>query len=106
MRELVKLVAHPDPDSRLFPTVLPGAEIYQPGRRLEYGKYWQDERDRLNLSLRELKNQEGLDTARSEIDLYAEVARAIDPLTGWLLQLLGFPRRGVVTRSHGRRMVA
>jgi internalin A len=76
MFELTEIAEHGDFADRVFPIVLDDAGIFDVTVRLDYVKYWEDRKDRLNEKMKTV-SQEHLEGIREEIDLYARIRRTV-----------------------------
>uniref|UniRef100_UPI0039C61B32 COR domain-containing protein n=2 Tax=unclassified Anabaena TaxID=2619674 RepID=UPI0039C61B32 len=83
MYELVEIAKNGNFYDRIFPIVLSDAKIYVGEERVEYIKYWEKRRDKLDAAMKEVSaaNMQGF---REEIDLYTEIRNAIAELTNLL----------------------
>jgi len=83
MFELTEIAAKGDVYHRIFPIVLPDAEIYKPVKRLQYIKYWEVQISELDDALKSVSaaNLQGL---REDIDNYARIRNTIAALTDTL----------------------
>jgi len=90
MRELVQLAAlaraRDQLIKRVFPVVLPDAQIFRPADRVRYLKHWEQEWSKLNYAMQGL-NQNNLDGFRDDIDLYERIRNEISGLADTLRRL-------------------
>ena len=80
MFELVEIASNGDFYDRIFPIVLPDAQIYKAIERLRYIKYWEREIKDLDQAMREV-GQANLQGIRESIDLYTKIRNTIAKLT-------------------------
>jgi hypothetical protein len=80
MYELVEIARNKDIYDRIFPIVLPDADIYNPVSRIKYIKHWEDKLKELDDAIRTVSaaNLQGL---REEMDSYDEIRDQISNLT-------------------------
>jgi hypothetical protein len=80
MYELVEIARNKDIYDRIFPIVLPDADIYNPVSRIKYIKHWEDKLKELDDAIRTVSaaNLQGL---REEMDSYDEIRDNISNLT-------------------------
>lgn len=83
MFELVEILANGDFHSRIFPIVLPDAQIYKPAKRIQYVQHWEREIAELEEAMKTVSaaNMEGF---RDDIDLYTRIRATIAELTNTL----------------------
>jgi len=84
MFELVEIADGKQFHDRVFPIVLSNAEIYDPVKRLEYVKHWEDKLAELDNAMRGVKSQANLQGIREEIDQYDRIRDKISGLTSIL----------------------
>jgi hypothetical protein len=84
MFELVEIAKNKDVHQRIFPVILPDADIYQPVNRIKYVKHWEDKKKELNKALRTLDDNANLQGLREEIDNYDAIRDHIAALTSLL----------------------
>ena len=79
MFELLEIARDGALRQRIFPIVLKDADIYDPGGRIQYIKYWETRFDELDAVMKTVgsANQQGI---RDDIDLYARIRNAIASL--------------------------
>jgi Leucine-rich repeat (LRR) protein len=79
MFELVEIAANGKFYDRVFPIVLPNADIYKPVKRLQYIQHWENEIAELDQALKTVgaANMQGF---RESIDLYTRIRAAIAEL--------------------------
>ncbi|MEH2315801.1 hypothetical protein [Nostoc sp.] len=68
---------------RIFPIVLPDAQIYRGAEIIKYIKHWEDEIEELNEGMRGV-NAANLHGIREEIDQFTEIRNRIAELTNLL----------------------
>jgi hypothetical protein len=83
MFELVEIAEGKQFHDRIFPIVLNDADIYDPVRRLEYVKHWEDKLAELDQAMREV-GQANLQGIREEIDQYSRIRDKVSGLTSIL----------------------
>jgi hypothetical protein len=83
MYELAEIAAKGDVYDRIFPIVLPDAQIYKPVKRVRYIKYWEEQISELDDALKKVSaaNLQGL---RDDIDNYTRIRNTIAALTDTL----------------------
>ena len=72
MFELIQVSKNGDFSDRIFPVVLPDAQIYDSVARLNYVSYWERKKDELSKALQGV-GPEFLQGFREEIDRYTEI---------------------------------
>jgi internalin A len=79
MFELVEIAAKGEFYDRIFPIVLPDADIYKPVKRLQYIQHWENEIDELEKALKTVSaaNMQGF---RESIDLYTRIRATLAEL--------------------------
>ena len=87
MFELVEMLGHGKFHSRIFPIVLPDAQIHKPTQRIQYVQYWEHEIEELEAALRSVKSSANLQSFRQDIDLYNRIRATIAELTTTLKQM-------------------
>jgi len=80
MFELLEIAENQDLRERIFPVVLGDADIYNPVRRIQYVKYWEDKIAELDQAMKSVSSA-NLHGFREEIDLYDRVRDHIARLT-------------------------
>ena len=83
MFELVEILANGDFHSRIFPIVLPDAQIYKPAKRIQYVQHWEREIAELEAAMKTV-SAANMDGFRDEIDLYHRIRATIAELTNTL----------------------
>ncbi|MEM1293267.1 MAG: COR domain-containing protein [Cyanobacteria bacterium P01_H01_bin.162] len=83
MFELVEILANGDFHSRIFPIVLPDAQIYKPAKRIQYIQHWENEIAELEEAMKSV-SAANMDGFREEIDLYHRIRATIAELTSTL----------------------
>ncbi|NEQ42565.1 MAG: toll/interleukin-1 receptor domain-containing protein [Leptolyngbya sp. SIOISBB] len=83
MFELVEILANGNFHSRIFPIVLPDAQIYRPAKRIQYVQHWEREIADLEAAMKSV-SAANLDGFREEIDLYHRIRATIAELTSTL----------------------
>jgi hypothetical protein len=86
MFELTQIAERGELHDRVFPIVLPDAEIFEPVQCVRYVKFWQTKLDELNAALKEV-GQENLEGIREDVDLYARIRRTISGLMALLADM-------------------
>ena len=84
MFELVEVAENKQFTDRIIPVILPDAKIYNPSDRLDYVKYWEDEKAKLDQKMRSLSDLSGLGGIREELDDYDRFRDEISNLTSIL----------------------
>ena len=80
MFELVEIARNKDFYDRIFPIVLGDADIYDPVKRLEYIRHWENKRAELAKAMKEV-DPANLQGIREEMDSYDEIRDNISNLT-------------------------
>jgi hypothetical protein len=86
MFELTEIAAKSNLADRVFPIILPDAEIFDPLVRLRYVRYWDDKRSQLDREMR----QGGLENLRAiseYLDLYEAIRNTIAGITDALADM-------------------
>lgn len=83
MFELVEIAANKQLRDRIFPIVLSDANIYDPIKRLEYVKYWEDKRQELADAIRTV-DPANLQGIRDDMDNYHRFRAEVSILTSTL----------------------
>ena len=90
MFELVEIARNTDSHDRIFPVIMPDAEIYKAVNRLKYVAHWEDQRKQLEDEMRKvsLVNLQGItddlnrfDTFRDQIAGLADMLKNMNALT-------------------------
>jgi len=80
MFELVQIAKNGRFYDRVFPIVLPDANIYDPTECADYVLHWQNKCDELQDKLNQIKSSANLPRLHREINLYEEIRATIDGL--------------------------
>jgi len=83
MYELVEIAENKHFQDRVFPIVLQDADIYNPVRRIQYIKHWEEKRAELAEAIRTL-DPANLHGIREEMDLYDRIRDKVSGLTSIL----------------------
>jgi hypothetical protein len=83
MFELIEVAENKQFHERIFPIVLADANIYDPVKRLEYVKYWEDKRNELAQKMREI-DPANLHGIRDDMDLYDRIRDKVSGLASIL----------------------
>ncbi len=83
MFELVEIAENKQFHDRIFPIVLEDANIYDPVKRIEYVKYWEEKRAELADAMKTL-DPANLQGIRDDMDLYDRIRDKISGLTSIL----------------------
>lgn len=83
MYELVEIAENKNFQDRVFPIVLQDADIYNPVRRIQYIKYWEEKRVELAEAIKTL-DPANLQGIREEMDLYDRIRDKVSGLTSIL----------------------
>lgn len=86
MFELAEIAKCGELYDRVFPIVLPDAEIFDPVQRVGYVKFWENKITELNSALKGV-NQENLHGIREELDVYARIRETISGLMALLADM-------------------
>ncbi len=84
MFELLEVEKKGEFYNRIFPIVLPDADIYDSLGIINYLKYWDQKTKELNTSVKELDNLADTRKVQEDINLYTDIRGAIDKLAGKL----------------------
>ncbi|HSF56239.1 MAG TPA: toll/interleukin-1 receptor domain-containing protein [Algoriphagus sp.] len=84
MFELLEVEKKGEFYSRIFPLVLPDADIYDSLGIINYLKYWDQKIKELNASVKELDNLADTRKVQEDINLYTDIRGAVDDLAGKL----------------------
>jgi len=77
MFELVEIAERGNISDRVFPVVLKDAHIYDAKGRLQYIKYWEQQKKQLDTEMKKVGG-ENLRGIREELDLFAKIRATID----------------------------
>ncbi|MFN9260252.1 HEAT repeat domain-containing protein [Microcystis sp.] len=83
MFELVEIARNGDFYQRIFPIILPDARIYKDFERIDYLKYWEDEKAKLQAKYKQL-DLVNTNSIMATLNLYDEIRGNIDNLTNIL----------------------
>ncbi len=83
MFELVQIAKNGEFGDRIFPIVLPDAQIYDAIDRLKYVEYWENKVQKLDDALKKV-SAANLDGFREDIDLYTEIRQYLPRLANIL----------------------
>jgi hypothetical protein len=83
MFELVEIAENKQFHDRIFPIVLADADIYDPVKRLEYVKYWENKRAELANAMKEV-DPANLQGIREDMDMYDRIRDKVSGLTSIL----------------------
>jgi len=83
MFELVEIAENKQFHDRIFPIVLADADIYEPVKRLQYVKYWEDKRAELAKAIKDV-DPANLQGIRDDMDLYDRIRDKVSGLTSIL----------------------
>ncbi|WP_375329448.1 HEAT repeat domain-containing protein [Microcystis sp. BLCC-F210] len=83
MFELVEIARNGDFYQRIFPIILPDARIYNDFERIDYLKYWEDEKAKLQAKYKQL-DLVNTNSIMATLNLYDEIRGNIDNLTNIL----------------------
>ncbi|NCR98274.1 MAG: TIR domain-containing protein [Microcystis aeruginosa L311-01] len=83
MFELVEIARNGDFYQRIFPIILPDARIYNDFERIDYLKYWEDEKAKLQAKYKQL-DLVNTNSIMATLNLYDEIRSNIDNLTNIL----------------------
>lgn len=83
MYELVEIAENKHFQDRVFPIVLPDADIYNPVRRIQYIRHWEEKRTELAAAIKTL-DPANLQGIREEMDLYDRIRDKVSGLTSIL----------------------
>lgn len=94
MYELLQIAQQPDFQKRIFPVAVDGAAFYRPEDRLNYLRYWDEEKTRLQEEIRQTPNLANLHGITDDLDLYDDIRRNIARLLDFLRNLNTYPLQG------------
>ncbi len=83
MFELVEIARNGDFYQRIFPIILPDARIYKDFERIDYLKYWEDEKAKLQAKYKQIDLAK-TNSIMATLNLYDEIRDNIDNLTNIL----------------------
>ncbi|NCS23415.1 MAG: TIR domain-containing protein [Microcystis aeruginosa BS13-02] len=83
MFELVEIARNGDFYQRIFPIILPDARIYKDFERIDYLKYWEDEKAKLQAKYKQIDLAK-TNSIMATLNLYDEIRGNIDNLTNIL----------------------
>lgn len=83
MFELVEIAENKQFHNRIFPIVLADAKIYDPVKRLDYVKYWENKRQELAEAMKSV-DPANLQGIRDDIDTYHRIRAEVSTLTSIL----------------------
>ncbi len=83
MYELVEIAENKQFQDRVFPIVLPDADIFNPVHRIQYIKHWEEKRAELAEAIKTL-DPANLQGIREEMDLYDRIRDKVSGLTSIL----------------------
>jgi len=86
MYEILKIKERGDVYNRVFPVVLKDAKIYNPLDLIDYVKYWEDQKEELNLKLKTI-GAEDIGPLRTDIDLYSKIRETISDIMAILREM-------------------
>ncbi|MDJ0598593.1 MAG: toll/interleukin-1 receptor domain-containing protein [Crocosphaera sp.] len=84
MFELLEIAKNGNFYNRIFPIVLPDANIYDAVERLQYVNYWDEKIENLNQAIKNVKEVTNLQGITEEINLYRDIRNKISQLTDTL----------------------
>lgn len=80
MFELTEIAEHGNVRGRVFPIVMPDANIYSAADRLRYVRFWEEKRNDLDAEMKQVGG-ENLHGIREELDLFAKIRATIAGIT-------------------------
>jgi formyltetrahydrofolate hydrolase len=84
MYELLQVYENRELRKRIFPIVLADARIYKALDRVAYIKYWEEQIEQLNQSIKEMKVMTHLDGITADLEKYTQIRNSFDHLTDLL----------------------
>jgi hypothetical protein len=87
MFELVEIAAKGDFKDRIFPIILPSAQIDKPAKRAFYIRYWEQQIAELEEELKTLSSA-NLSSLQSNLTLYTDIRRTLDGIMNTLQDLI------------------
>lgn len=86
MFELVEMLAYGNFLNRIFPILLPDAQIYKPIERIQYIQHWEQEIEKFETAMKTV-SAANMDGFRDDIDLYTRIRATIAELTTTLKRM-------------------
>jgi hypothetical protein len=83
MFELVEIAKAQSLRERVFPIVLPDANIYKAVGRVEYVRHWEDEIQKLDAALKRVRG-DNLTNLQEDLNIYAEIRQLFDRISNTL----------------------
>lgn len=83
MYEMLEIANNGSLRDRIFPVVLPDANIYKATGRVKYVAHWENEIRELNAAMKTV-NAENLTNLQDDLNLYSEIRRLFDRITNVL----------------------
>lgn len=83
MFEMLEIAKTPGLRERIFPIVLPDANIYKATGRIKYVSYWENEIKELDEALKTVRG-DNLTKLQEDLNLYSEIRRLLDGITDTL----------------------
>lgn len=83
MFEMIEIAKTPGLRERIFPIVLPDANIYKATGRVKYVSYWENEIKELDEALKTVRG-DNLTQLQEDLNLYSEIRRLLDGITDTL----------------------
>lgn len=83
MFELIEIAKAQNMRERIFPIVLPDANIYKPISRVRYIKYWDEQKQELDEALKSVSG-DNLTNLQAELNSYSEIRRLFDGIADTL----------------------
>ena len=99
MYEALKLLEHPEFDSKYIPVFLDNLDIFDAIGRLGYVKYWEDSFDELNSKIKELQSPANTHEILKELEHYRKIRDRIDDFLNKLISIRGFTFNEVVVEN-------
>ena len=84
MYEMLQIKKNGDFYKRIFPIVLEDAKIFTASSKLEYVKYWEEELDKINSKIKEIKDISVLEDIHKENSIVREILNITSEITSFI----------------------
>lgn len=75
MQSILEIRKYPGMETRIYPILMPGADLADPVRQLDFVEYWDKKKDTLSERLTRVSNQADLIPLQNQVNLFAEIRR-------------------------------